>query len=203
MTYPNRLTTDEAERINMSGLSLDRVGDRIRDLELNAIGVPLTEFRVLDSDQIATLATSAGGVIAHNTDPVFERASAAAGGMPRISWVTGSEVPIVAHISLPKALDATQGLVVKCRALRSNSATSSKAKGTLYCKVNFDNQPTASAVAKTSGTISATAYGEVDFTYSATEVPTGALSMIVELYRAPATNTACATYVQSCRVLPT
>jgi hypothetical protein len=210
MVYGTDLTTDEADNINMSNpaLGMEEVGDRIRDLEramtrLKAEGticVPLNSFRLTASNQTVTVGSKAGGCLANNTAPQFERRSGAQGAMTRIAWDSGVVVPIVSQISLPENLNDAATLLVECEVLKSNVLTTTKAKGTLYCEINFNALASASGLVATSGTLDASAYTTETFSYTAAQVPTAAKSMIIELYRPDASSSNCATYVNSCRI---
>ena len=204
------LTVDSADNINMSSPanSMYDVGTRIRNLELaitrlkaeGTIPVPLTSFRLLASNDTVTVASKAGGCLANNTDPTWKRESAAAGGVTRIGWASGSIVSIITDVPLPENLDTDKGLEFHIRAMRGNAATTTKAKGTLYCKFNFNNRPTASAVTQTSGAITTTTYADVVYTLTATQVPASAWALTAEVYRAAATASAADTYIESCNV---
>lgn len=210
MTYGTDLTVDEADSINMSNpaLGMEEVGTRIRDLEVamtrlkaeGTIPVPLTSFRLLVSNDTTTIAAKAGGVLANNTDPTWKRVTAAAGGVTEVAWGSGSVVSIMAQVPLPENLNPAQTMKIQVRAKRTNAATTTKAKGTLYCAVNFNDDPTASASVHTSGTISQTAFSNIEYTVTATQIPTAAKFMIMELYRVGATATEAGTKVDSCRI---
>lgn len=73
---------------------------------IGVIQLPLTDFRVLTTNEFTAIAgTPADGIAAKNSDPIFERVNAATDKALRLHWAATSVVEVATHFVTPPDLD--------------------------------------------------------------------------------------------------
>lgn len=206
----NTLTAAEAAAIDTSGTPLDSqlgMGTRFRTVQTElataktdidalqaekwSVGVPLTNFREVFSNDIGTLATQIGGILALNTTPILHRNNGATNKTLEIKWASGNADPITCEVPLPYDTDATSSIVVEVWAKKS--ATGGVAR-TLTMVTMFNEQ---SAKSSTVSTLVST-IGAKTHTITGGTVPALARKIMIELTPSAASDRAA--FVTSCRV---
>lgn len=206
------LTESEANSIDTSGgpwESMYGAGTRLRNAELaitsleaqvvrllaeGTIDVPLTAFRIIASNDIPTLATAAGGVLANNSTPSLKRINGATNKCLQLRWASSAtNVPITATVPLPENLDTSASLVVTARMGKSDSGTN-QFTGTVDFITTFNETLTTT---KTQ-TLTATVFATKTHTITAGAVPASAYCMTIEL--TPGSHTSTAILMTGCRV---
>jgi len=81
-------------------------------LATGMIPLPLSQARIIATNDISAKGTPDGGLVSLDTDPTFKRVNAATDKKLRISWAAASVVEIQWDISYPPDLDDTAAVTV-------------------------------------------------------------------------------------------
>lgn len=162
----------------INGLSLLSASEQKDLINLFAgkgfVPIPLLGLREAASMDVGAIAAN-GGVLASDTTPILEAINAATDGCQRISWVATDVDAVIAQVPLPPDLDELQPLELHLR-MASSGTTDAQ---TVTVDTFFNEGDT--RVVDTSGTVQVATYAEFTVTIAATDVPSGAQTLTMEL----------------------
>lgn len=176
---------DAAKSITLTGnLTVPMTGNAvIAESTQRFIPVSLLNARELATNQIGNGAAN-GGLLASDTTPIIQTASAGSDHMIRINWAATNVDPIAAVVALPPDLDEAANLVFHFR------ATTGGATDNFVLNMDswFNEGDTTVADTSAANISKNGTYAEGTVTVAAADVPAGAQTMAINLYPAAHAN---------------
>jgi len=157
------------------------------------VGVPLTTFRELVSDDIPAMAgTPPAGLLAKDSTPNLETQDGDTDGALRLEWASSNGDEVVFQIPLPPWLDPSEDLTVRLHAAMGGTTDSLVVAADTF----FDSAD--SKVSDNSGTVTGTVPADYTITIATADIPIGARTASIAL--TPGAHTNDSLYLYSCWV---
>ena len=148
------------------------------------VPVPLTSLREVNSNDIPALSDTpltsdpagAGGILAPNTTPILEFANGDTDSCLRLNWAASNQDAVVFQVPLPPDLDTSGNVEIHLRAASASTTDAAGFDADSYFNEGDTKVEDSAAQASASAT-----YEELTITIAATDVPSGAQTLTVEL----------------------
>jgi hypothetical protein len=145
--------------------------------EKKCVPIPLAILRELSSGDIpvgATATDATGGVLAKDSTPILEAANGDTDGSLRLNWAADNTDAVGFQVPIPD-IDPGENLEIHFRAAMAGSTDTPAISADSY----FNEGDT--KVEDDSATVAGTDYDEYTITVAATDIPSGAQTLSVEL----------------------
>lgn len=156
-------------------------------LKTGFIPLPLTQFRLIASNDIPASGAADGGVISQDTAPKLERANDATDKQLRLAWASSSNIEVTTQFAYPPDLDDAAAVEIHLLAA-SGGATNSPVIAVGYFEGVGDTNAGGNTAAVTGTTVA-------EYSVSIAHGDVGAFPKVASIALTPAAHTTDALYV--------